>query len=124
VGEGTPGSSLADFEVEGPVVVAKMVDWSGTISRPFDTFQRLPELVREALVYEAGRNEIVYDWCERDIYSYIKCRRDMNTTLSTWELIDISESFIEFYTNRRMVICYMENHYDMVLAKLAWREDY
>ncbi len=105
-------------------MVAKIVDWSGTFSRSFDIFQSLPELVREALVYEASRNKTVYDWCERDIYSYIKCHRVMNTILSNWELVNIAESFINFYTNRRMVICYMENHYDMVLAKLAWREDY
>lgn len=98
------------------------------VSKSFRSFQDLPVLVREALAWDRKRQESHYrpggHGSHCDITTYIVDHYDMNQMLAVGSLVRIADQWIQHPINLRMLDCYIENHCNMTLAKLAWREDY
>lgn len=96
----------------------------GNSDNSFKPFQALPSLVRETLAWGEGYRR-AHGKCEvEDLVNRMISRYDMNQALPIGELVTIMDRFMDRGLHVRMVHCYVDNHCNMLTAKLAWREDY
>lgn len=90
----------------------------------FRQFQDLPTLVQQGLAWGTEEQDAGRLCDTRHVMQWIIDHFDVNQARGIGELANVLEKFVMNPVRCRMVRCYVDNHCNMVAAKLAWHEDY
>lgn len=90
----------------------------------FKQFQDLPRLIQLGLSWGTKEQDAGKVVVTSDVMQWIIDHYDRNECLAIGYLSDKLEKFVMNPVRCRMVRCYVDNHCNMVAAKLAWHEHY
>lgn len=90
----------------------------------FRQFQDAPKLIQDGLAWGTKEQDAGKECEINAVMQWIIDHYDVNQKISIGELGDRLEKFVMNPVRCRMVRCYVDNHCNMVAAKLAWHEHY